>query len=186
VALTFDAGLATLYVNGEVAASATMSFSSLFTGGTTPLNIGRDPAGIQGFSGWIDEPAVYDRALTRAEIEAIYTSGGNGMCGLGTVAVSDAGVPARFALGPPRPNPCAGPMSLEFQLPARTAVRAEVLDVAGRRIATLVDRASMAAGTHRLTWTGRGSNGHRVAPGVYLIRLEADPASATRRIVVVN
>jgi hypothetical protein len=184
--MTFDAGVWKLYVNGELAASATSFVTSLYSGGGSHLNIGRYPGGTNYFQGWIDEPEVYNRALTRAEIKAIYDSGTNGMCGLGTVAVGEPTAPARFAMGVPRPNPAPGRMEIEFQLPARAPVRAEVMDVAGRRIAVLVKHETMAAGAHRLTWEGRDAAGRRVAPGVYLIRLEAGPASATRRVVVIE
>jgi glycine betaine/choline ABC-type transport system substrate-binding protein len=41
---------------------------------TYNLNIGRVPAGSQEFEGLIDEVRIYDRALTDAEVQALYAS----------------------------------------------------------------------------------------------------------------
>jgi glucose/arabinose dehydrogenase len=43
---------------------------------TYNLNIGRNPAGLQHFAGLIDEVQIYDRALTDAEVSALYASYG--------------------------------------------------------------------------------------------------------------
>jgi flagellar hook assembly protein FlgD len=65
-------------------------------------------------------------------------------------------------------------------------VRAEVVDVAGRRVSPLFEDGVLAAGAHRLRWDGRDASGHRVAAGVYLIRISADAATAVHRIVVIR
>ncbi|MFA7402346.1 MAG: Ig-like domain-containing protein, partial [Pelobacteraceae bacterium] len=69
VAATFNAGALKLYVNGVEVASKTSTITAL-KAGTTPLNIGRDPAGQYFFNGLIDEVAVYKRALTMEEIQS--------------------------------------------------------------------------------------------------------------------
>lgn len=75
VAATFNAGATVLYINGVQAASGTLPITSIYSAGNTHLNIGRDPVGQQYFAGAIDEPSVYTRALTTAEISAIYNAG---------------------------------------------------------------------------------------------------------------
>jgi hypothetical protein len=57
---------------------------------------------------------------------------------------------ASLALGPVRPNPVRGSLSADLLLPAAGACLVEILDVQGRRVATLLDR-PLGAGTHRLT-----------------------------------
>lgn len=75
VAVTFNGGATSLYVNGSQAASAKLPIISIFSGGNTNVNVGRDPIGIQNFAGQIDEAAIYSRALSAAEIASIYNAG---------------------------------------------------------------------------------------------------------------
>jgi hypothetical protein len=77
VALTYDksSGQAVIYCNGIVAATSNLGS---FTPQTTyPVNIGRrtgEPIGNgDNYSGLIDELSLYNRALSAAEIQAIYT-----------------------------------------------------------------------------------------------------------------
>jgi hypothetical protein len=61
-------------------------------------------------------------------------------------------------------------------------VRAEVLDVTGRRVATLASR-NFPAGVHELVWDGSSAGGRRVAPGVYLVRVQWPGFEKTQRVV---
>jgi hypothetical protein len=84
VALTYDkaSGLATLYCNGAIVAQ--QNFGSFTPKTIDNLHIGRrptDPAGDRfTFLGSIDEPSVYNRALSQSEIQAIYNAGSAGKC----------------------------------------------------------------------------------------------------------
>jgi hypothetical protein len=102
------------------------------------------------------------------------------------VGVAVAGVdPPRLAavqLGPARPNPFLGTSELQLTLVAPTFVRAEVLDVTGRRVATLAAR-TFPAGIHQLSWDGSSAGGERAAPGVYLVRVQWPGSERTQRIV---
>ena len=77
-------------------------------------------------------------------------------------------------------------LRLEFQLPNSGSVSVEVLDVAGRRMAALLENQAMAAGSHRLRWDGRDATGRRVTPGIYLVRIAAGAEVAVRRIVMIH
>ena len=76
VAMTYDknSGTAVLYINGVAAAS--QNFGSVTPQTTYPVSIGRRTASIGGngdtFGGLIDELAIYNRALSAAEIEGVY------------------------------------------------------------------------------------------------------------------
>ena len=103
------------------------------------------------------------------------------------VAVTDSPPAARpFEFASPWPNPAEHTMNFEFELPALAVVRAEVVDVGGRRVLSLLEDGVLAAGSHRLRWDGRDSSGRPVAPGVYLVRISAGAAAAVRRIVVIE
>jgi hypothetical protein len=83
VALTYDkaSGVATIYCNGVAVVQESLgSFTPLTT---YNLYLGRRPL-TQGeaytFAGLLDEPCVYNRALSPAEIAAIYNAGNAGKC----------------------------------------------------------------------------------------------------------
>ena len=101
------------------------------------------------------------------------------------------GVPANPAAAGERtrlavsPNPAAGPAHLAWTLPASGRVTLEVLDVTGRRVASLFE-GDAAAGPHALRWDGRDASGRAVPPGVYLARLVTPGAVATTRLVRVR
>jgi hypothetical protein len=82
VALSYDkaSGITSLYYNGALAASMTLGS---FTPQTTmDLYLGRrvsgDPFGA--FQGLVDEASLYNRALSGAEIQQIYSAGSIGKC----------------------------------------------------------------------------------------------------------
>lgn len=82
----------------------------------------------------------------------------------------------------PFPNPLTPGASaaVVFRLPVAGAVSLAVYDTAGRRVDTLA-AGSHAAGRHSLSWDSTG-----VAPGVYLLRLETNGESLTRRVLIRN
>jgi large repetitive protein len=72
------------------------------------------------------------------------------------------------------PNPFLTETSLRFSLDAPASeVRIDVFDVAGRRVATILDRA-LPRGTHIAGWNSRDGSGRKVAPGTYFARLSVD------------
>jgi subtilisin family serine protease len=95
-----------------------------------------------------------------------------------TVDAEDAGLPARVALAPVRPNPVTTNASIAFDLPRAGPVRLEAYDVAGRRVATLAT-GDWTAGRHAVDWDAR-----HMASGVYLVRLEAGGVETVTRMVV--
>jgi glucose/arabinose dehydrogenase len=89
----------------------------------------------------------------------------------------------RLAL--PRPNPMRDVAEFAWTLPRAGAVSLTVLDLAGRRVATL-EEGHREAGPHRSLWDGRGATGRRLAPGAYIVRLAASGEVRTHRFVRVK
>jgi hypothetical protein len=87
----------------------------------------------------------------------------------------------RLRLERPYPNPAPGAFTARYALARPGIVSLQLLDVAGRRIATLA-HGMQAAGEHRSTWTTLA--GAHPAPGVYFLRLEQDGERCVRRIVL--
>jgi hypothetical protein len=96
----------------------------------------------------------------------------------------DAGAPA-LALAPARPNPFLGVTTLRFTLAHEGHVTLEVLDLAGTRVATLVDGVA-AAGGHVARWDGRDASGARRAAGVYFARQSAAGQRVSAKLLLVR
>jgi len=92
----------------------------------------------------------------------------------------------RLALEPPWPNPASGGATIAFRLGAPAQARAEIFDLAGRRVIDLTPNRTLSAGANVLRWDGRDAAGRRVGPGVYLVRVAASGVAGVRRIVIVE
>lgn len=79
VAGTFDGTRLRIYVNGVLQGDVPAAKPAL-AAGTPPLIIGRSLACGQGIPGLYDEVGIYNRALTAAEIAAIFSAGDAGKC----------------------------------------------------------------------------------------------------------
>jgi hypothetical protein len=78
------------------------------------------------------------------------------------------------------PNPSAGRTTFAFSLERPQAVRLAVYDALGREAGVLAD-GMHAAGTHALVWDASA-----LASGVYVVRLDTEGASLTRRVLLVR
>lgn len=70
-------------------------------------------------------------------------------------------------------------------VPARVRGRLEIYDVAGRRVARLMD-GQLSKGRNRVVWRGTDGEGRRVAAGVYFASLRTRLGSRVRRFVVLD
>jgi hypothetical protein len=103
------------------------------------------------------------------------------------ILTADAGDPAGLrglALGI-RPNPSAGPTTIEYVLPLPGRARIDVFDVSGRRVTQLLEP-DRPAGAYLVRWDGRDATGHRVAQGSYVLRAELSGHIVTRTITVIR
>jgi hypothetical protein len=92
-------------------------------------------------------------------------------------------VPPRvLALMQNHPNPFNPSTTIEYSLPESGYVSLAVFDVAGRRVARLVD-GKQEQGPHAVQWTGRDQNGAAVASGLYFYKLDFGKESLTRKMV---
>ena len=82
-------------------------------------------------------------------------------------------------------GPVTSRARLSYELPQTGDVRLSVLDLQGRRIATLADGAH-AAGPHTAAWALIDATGERVGAGIYWAVLEADGKRASARMIVLR
>jgi hypothetical protein len=86
VAVTYDAGYWTLFVNGVVEATASGPSILMSDGSAALARKGVGPWFNDFFQGAIDECALYARALDSTEIAAIHSAGAAGKCEFATAA----------------------------------------------------------------------------------------------------
>ncbi|MBN2172390.1 MAG: T9SS type A sorting domain-containing protein [Candidatus Krumholzibacteriota bacterium] len=103
----------------------------------------------------------------------------------GGTPVPEGGTPAPTKLLANFPNPFNPTTLVRFHLAEPGAARLVVIDVTGRRVATLFD-GPLAAGVHERRWDGRDDAGNPVASGVYLVRLETDAGRWAQKAVLVR
>ncbi len=99
-------------------------------------------------------------------------------------ATVDAGAApsARLWLGA-HPNPFREVSAIRYGLSRAGRVRIEVLDVSGRRVRALVSDVQ-GGGDHAVTWDGTDDSGAPAPAGLYVVRLEAEQRTLTRRLLL--
>ena len=112
---------------------------------------------------------------TRIRLAALYTN-----------SEVNGAVPKQFALSQNYPNPFNPTTTIEYGLPTSSRVMLEVFNVAGQRVAILVNGTSMEAGYHTTYWDGTDENGSQVASGIYFYRLKAGSYSETRKMMLLK
>jgi photosystem II stability/assembly factor-like uncharacterized protein len=110
---------------------------------------------------------------------AVSETDGGGCVAASDVALAEA--PAGFRVSGPWPQPLAGAGRFELAVESGQRVRADLVDVSGRRVRRLLD-AEVRAGESRVV----GLDVERVASGIYFLRIEGSVHVETRRIVVVR
>jgi hypothetical protein len=81
------------------------------------------------------------------------------------------------------PNPFRERTELRLVLPQPGPVHLDILDVRGRRVATLLDGAVVPAGPTTVTWGGRDTHHAPVASGVYFVRLRSGGEVRTAKLL---
>ena len=94
--------------------------------------------------------------------------------------LADGNAPeAETALGVPRPNPSTGRAELTLSVDRSQAVRVELVDVAGRRVATLFDGTAVPGAAVTLSVDGAD-----LPAGVYVVRAQGETFDAAQRITL--
>ena len=89
--------------------------------------------------------------------------------------------PAALRLAP-SPNPARGSLRLRYAIARDSHVQLQLFDIAGRRIAMLVN-ADQPAGEHDVDWSSHRLLGRPMEPGVYLVRLDAAGSHTQSKVI---
>jgi hypothetical protein len=100
-------------------------------------------------------------------------------------AVGGTTIPAHSALGFAYPNPFRESLAFQLSLHAAGPASIGIYDVAGRRVRALV-QGVQSAGSRIVTWDGRDDSGLRLAPGAYIVRLDAAGLRESRTVRLVR
>ena len=114
-------------------------------------------------AGWIDP--------TTPDVDYLMSPGVEG---------DNGSLPTGFSLGQNFPNPFNPVTNISFSLPKTSAIKLEIYNVKGRKVATLVDDL-LDEGQHIITW-----DGSKMASGVYLYRLEAGDFIETKKMTLLK
>ena len=142
-----------------------------------------DLAMIQAKIGTSDLTADFDcdSAVTSNDYDIAVTHLGHYHDTSGLVGVGDG---ATIAFGVrPMPNPSHGPIEFELRAPEGGHAMLVVCDLAGRRIATVLD-GEIEPGARRVSWSGRDEAGRMAASGVYRYRLTIGTRNAQGALIV--
>jgi C1A family cysteine protease len=107
-------------------------------------------------------------------IKALTTNGATSVGGIGDV------IPTGYSLAQNFPNPFNPTTTISYQLGNAAHVRIEVVDVLGRKVATLIDRIQV-AGRHEVTWDAT-----KYASGIYFYTIQAGDYMSTRKMVLMK
>ncbi|MBK9337233.1 MAG: T9SS type A sorting domain-containing protein [Lewinellaceae bacterium] len=96
-----------------------------------------------------------------------------------TSAAEDFGTTVGFDV---QPNPFSSETTLRFNLPKAAEVTLTISDAQGREVVRRP--VSAVAGPNVATWNGRSDAGEWLSSGVYLVRLQTDMGSVSKKVVL--
>ena len=86
-----------------------------------------------------------------------------------------------FTLSAPYPSPVTGTATLDFTMGSAGRVSIAVYDVAGRRVASLLETSNRAAGPGSVTF-----DAGRMPSGVYFVKMQTASQTLTKKVTVVK
>jgi Concanavalin A-like lectin/glucanases superfamily/Bacterial Ig-like domain (group 3)/MBG domain (YGX type)/IPT/TIG domain/MBG domain/WD40-like Beta Propeller Repeat len=192
VAMTYDAGVLTIYANGRVVTTANVAatlvdavpaYNGFMVGGSQESHAGMLPS----FVGLIDEVQVYRRALASAELESIFLSGAAGVCAPPASTLTMSPVYANF-------EPIGSTTLTQFTARLRTAAgvgvpgRTVSFTLSGSTVGSAVTNGSGYA-TVEVNLAGKNAGMHTNAIGAAHLgdaTLQSSSATATLTIQKAN
>ncbi len=133
------------------------------------------PFGIEGIAGPYDDSA-----------QRLINSILNWLTGETEVKLKDAEtVPRSYLLEQNYPNPFNSNTTIKFHLPKQENVELNIYNLMGQKIKSLVDN-SLPAGIYKQTWNGRNDDGHEVASGIYIYKLESKNFLCAKKLILIK
>jgi hypothetical protein len=108
-----------------------------------------------------------------------------GNCSVTGIGDEPRGGSRAFSFALAGPNPFQARTALTYTLPERSAVRIDVYNVIGQRVATLVDR-TREPGVYTAPFERVDPAGRRLGPGIYLVKISAGHEQAHLRVIALH
>ncbi|MEJ2595061.1 MAG: T9SS type A sorting domain-containing protein [bacterium] len=155
----------TFYLDGNEAGSNDISqFQDISIISSRELTIGalRNKKGSF-FNGIIDDPRLYNMALSADDILALYNMyAGN----KSTEAFNSSHLAVKIY-----PNPASQQLTIQFELLKKQQVQISLLNLSGIQIAE-IQRAELEAGIHSVHWKIRKNSMTNIIPGLYILSVK--------------
>lgn len=103
----------------------------------------------------------------------------------GIAAREESVLPAGFELTQNFPNPFNPETKIAFHLSKPAPVELAIFTLTGEKVRTLI-ATPLAAGSHAAVWDGKDQQGHNLASGVYLYRLQTGDTQETKRMLLIR
>ncbi len=115
---------------------------------------------------------------------------GNNLSPYSGIRPANAAITGQFELLPNYPNPFNPETQIGFRISdfpkgAGGFVELRVYDLAGRKIATLINK-ELPAGYHTVRWDGKNSAGQEVSSGVYFYQLKTARGTKVRKMILLR
>jgi hypothetical protein len=176
LAMTVQSQQFTIYVDGNM--EGTRAVRSDFTttkNESKARTIGRMMEQNTDYvNGIIDDISIYNRALSQAEIQTMYTQVPTG------IEERTITVPTHCSLDQNYPNPFNPSTTIRFGVPVRSHVTLTILNILGQQMAQLVDD-NKEAGYHEVRFEASG-----LSSGAYFYRIQAGDFVQTRRLLLLK
>lgn len=138
------------------------------------------------FDAYIHDDAAYDHFVDLSPSGLRATCGGSEPIPRDVINKDQlAALPAEFNLYPNRPNPFNPATAIAYDVPAASHVKIEIVNILGRKVATLVDELQM-PGRYEAMWNGIDENGVKVSSGIYLYSMQAGNFIQTRKMILMK
>ena len=94
-------------------------------------------------------------------------------------------IPSSVALHQNYPNPFNSATTFRFDLPQNDRVQLIIYNLLGQQVRVLLDQ-PFTAGSHLVTWDGKGATGQPLSSGVYVARMSANAARQSVKVVMLR
>ncbi len=96
-----------------------------------------------------------------------------------------AAAPETFELSQNYPNPFNPSTVINYHVPAASQVQLHIYNIIGQRIKTLFD-GRRETGVYTAQWDGLNNKGQQAAAGIYILRMETDNLSLSRKMLLIK
>lgn len=83
------------------------------------------------------------------------------------------------------PNPFNPHTVIEFELPEKSEIKAEIYNINGQKIRTLFTGIKN-KGTVKLSWDGKNSDSEKVSAGIYFCRIETGGKEYSKKMIMIK